>query len=71
MFIENRIGGVMISVLVSIVVDRGFKPWSGQNKDYKIGTCYFSDKHTAFKGERAKTGWLGIRLMCPTVISMS
>ena len=36
----------------------------GQIKDYKIGICCFSAKHAAFKGERAKTGWLGIRLMC-------
>jgi hypothetical protein len=33
----NRIGGVVISVLVSSAVDRGFEPWSGQTKDYKIG----------------------------------
>jgi hypothetical protein len=51
MFIENRIGGVMISVLVSSVVDRGFKPWSGQNKDYKIGSWCFSAKHAALRGK--------------------
>ena len=45
----NRIGGVMFSVLASSVVDRGFKPWSGQTKDYKIGICYFSAKHTALR----------------------
>ena len=28
-------------------VDRGFYPWSGQTKDYKIGICCFSPKHTA------------------------
>jgi hypothetical protein len=33
----NRIGGVIISVLVSSAVDRGFESWSGQTKDYKIG----------------------------------
>ena len=33
---KKRIGGVMVSVLASSVVDRGFKPWSGQTKDYKI-----------------------------------
>ena len=32
----NRVGGVMVSVLASSVVDRGFEPWSGQTKDYKI-----------------------------------
>ena len=33
---QNRIGGVMISVLASSVVDRGFEPRSGQTKDYEI-----------------------------------
>jgi hypothetical protein len=31
----NRIGGVMISVLASSAVDRGFEPRSGQIKDYE------------------------------------
>jgi hypothetical protein len=29
----NRIGGVMVRVLVSIAVDRGFEPRSGHTKD--------------------------------------
>jgi hypothetical protein len=33
---QNRIGGVMVSVLTSSVVDRGFEPRSGQTKDYEI-----------------------------------
>jgi hypothetical protein len=33
---DNRIGGVMASVPVSSVVDRGFEPRSGQTKDYLI-----------------------------------
>ena len=33
--INDRIGGVMISVLASSAVDRGFEPRSGQTKDYK------------------------------------
>jgi hypothetical protein len=49
----NRIGCVMVIVLASSVVDRGFEPRSGQTKHYKIGICCFSAKHT----ERAKTGW--------------
>jgi hypothetical protein len=28
-----------VVVLASSVVDRGFEPWSGQTKDYKIGIC--------------------------------
>jgi hypothetical protein len=37
--ISNNIGGVMVSVLASSTVDSGFKPRSGQSKDYKIGIC--------------------------------
>jgi hypothetical protein len=35
----NHICGVMVSMLPSSTVDRGFYPWSGQTKDYKIGIC--------------------------------
>jgi hypothetical protein len=44
---KNRIGGVMVSVVGSSEVDRGFEPWSGQTKDYKIGICSFSANHAA------------------------
>jgi hypothetical protein len=47
----NRIGGVMISVLASSTVDRGFEPRSGQTKDYKIGICCFSAKHAALRSK--------------------
>ena len=62
----NRISGVMVSMLASSAVDRGFEPRSGQAKDYKIGICCFSAKHAALIGERAKTGWLGIGVICPS-----
>ena len=32
----------MVSMLASSAEDRGFKPWSGQAKDYEIGICCFS-----------------------------
>jgi hypothetical protein len=35
-FFQNRIGGVMVSVLASSAVDRGFEPQSGQTKDLMI-----------------------------------
>ena len=57
----NRIDGVMVSVLASSAIDRGFEPRSGQTKDYKIGMCCFSAKHVALR-----TGRLGIRIMCPS-----
>ena len=53
---RNCIVGVMVSVLVSSVVDRRFEPRSGQAKDYKIGSCCFSAKHTASK--RKNKDWL-------------
>ena len=34
---RNHIGGVMVSVLASSAVDRGFESRSGQTKDYNIG----------------------------------
>jgi hypothetical protein len=53
---QNRIGGVIISVLTSSAVDRGFEPRSGQTKDYKIGICCFSTKHAALR--RKSKDWL-------------
>ena len=46
----------MVSVLDSSVVDLGFEPWSGQTKDYIIGICCFSAKHTALR--RKSKDWL-------------
>ena len=45
----TRIGGVMVNVLASNEVDRGFEPRPGQIKDYKIGICCFSVKHAALR----------------------
>jgi len=39
----------MVSVLASSVVGREFGPPSGHTKDYKIGICCFSVKHTALR----------------------
>ena len=52
----NRIGVVMVSVLKSSAVDRGFNPQSGQTKDYEIGICCFSAKHVALR--RKSKDWL-------------
>ena len=43
----NRIRGVMVSVLASNAIDRGFEPQSGHTKDYNTGICCFSAKHAA------------------------
>jgi len=35
---------VMVSMLTSSAIDRGFRPWLGQSKNCKIGICCFSVK---------------------------
>jgi hypothetical protein len=54
--ILNRSGGVMVKMLASSAVDRGFEPRSAQTKDYNIGICCFSAKHTALR--RKNEDWL-------------
>jgi hypothetical protein len=46
----------MVSMLTSSVVDHWFEPQSGQTKDYEIGICCFSAKHTALR--RKSKDWL-------------
>jgi hypothetical protein len=53
---KKRIGGVMVSVLASSAVDCGFESRSGQTKDYNIGICSFSAKHTELR--RKSKDWL-------------
>ena len=53
---DYRIGGAMVSVLVSSAVVRRLEPRSGQTKDYKIGICCFSAKHAALS--RKSKYWL-------------
>jgi hypothetical protein len=50
------ISSVMVSVLTSRTVDRGFEPWLGQTKDYKIGIYCFSARHAALR--RKGKDWL-------------
>jgi hypothetical protein len=47
---------VMVSVLVSSAINRGFEPRSGQIKDHKIGICCFSAKHAV--SIRKRNDWL-------------
>ena len=54
---HNRIGVVMVNVLVWSAVDRGFESRSGKFKDHNIGICYFSAKHTALRRKSTKFGW--------------
>jgi hypothetical protein len=47
-------------MLASSAADRGFKPQSGQTKDYKIGICCFSAKHPALRSRNKD--WLARNL---------
>jgi len=51
----NVIGGVIVSLLSSSVVDRELEPQSDRIKDNEIGIFCFPAKHIAL---RRKTGWL-------------
>ena len=44
-------GGVMVSMLASSEVDRGFEPKSGRTKDCNINICCFSAKHAALRSK--------------------
>ena len=47
--VVDHIGGVMVSVIASSKVDRGFELRLGKTKDYTIGNYYFSAKHPALR----------------------
>jgi hypothetical protein len=50
---QNNIGGVMVSVIASSVVGRGFEPMSGQSKGYEIDihVCCFSAELTTLRSK--------------------
>jgi len=48
---NNHIDSLIVNLLASIVVDHGFDPRSGKTKDYKIGICCLSSKHTRKKSK--------------------
>ena len=52
----HRIGGVIVNVLASSAVDRGFEPQLGQTKDYTIGMRCYSAKHAVLR--RKSKDWL-------------
>ena len=52
----DRIGSVIVSMLTSMMVDRGFESRPGQTNDYEIGICCFSAKHEPLR--RDDTYWL-------------
>jgi hypothetical protein len=55
---DERTGGVMVIMLSYSAVDRGFESRSVQTKDYVIGICCFSVKHTTLRSK--SKGWLAL-----------
>jgi hypothetical protein len=41
--------GSIVSMLGSSAVGQGFKPWSGQIKDYNIVICCFSSEYASLR----------------------
>ena len=58
----NNMGGIIVCVLTSRVVDHGFKPCSDQTEDYKSDNCCFSAKHAALR-RKDKDCWPGTETM--------
>jgi hypothetical protein len=63
----NRIGGVMVSILASRAVDRGFEHQLNKAKHYKIGFVA-SPLCLQHCGGKAPTGWHGIGIMCTSIV---
>jgi hypothetical protein len=57
-YCELYLNNVMVSVLASSAVNRGFETRSDKTRAKKLAFVTFPI--------RAKTGWLGIRIMCPS-----
>jgi hypothetical protein len=68
--LRDHIGGVMISVLSPSVVDHGFGSQLGETIKCVFLASLLSTQHY---GERAKSDWLEISIMCQsgTVVSVS
>jgi hypothetical protein len=62
----NRIDGIIVSVLASSVIECGFEPRLGQTKPKQIDIGCLSPLGRQHYGVRTKTGWLKIRMMCPS-----
>ena len=64
LIIVNHISDVLISVLASSAVDHGFKL---KTIKFVFVASPLSMKH---QGERAKSGWLRIRIMCQSGVTL-
>ena len=56
--VADHIGGIMVIMLASSTLYRGFGPRSGQIKDYEIRICCFSAKHKVIR--RKSKDWLAL-----------
>jgi hypothetical protein len=64
---KTLIGSVIVSVLASSAVDRGFKSRSGQTKDYQLVFVAYNAKHAELR--RKSKDWLARNrgmIMCPS-----
>ena len=52
----NSINNVMVTISSLSVEHCGFEPQSGYTKDYKIGFCWFSAKHSVLRSTGADPG---------------
>jgi hypothetical protein len=57
----------MVSMLASSVVNRRFEPWSCQTKDYEIGICCFSAKHSALR-RKNRIGGVMVSVLASSVV---
>jgi hypothetical protein len=65
----DSIGGVMVSMLVSNVINHGSSSSRVKQKTIKL-VLAVSQLSTQHKGERTETGWLRIRIMCLNEMSV-
>ena len=65
---KHGFGGVMVGVLASGAVDRGFEPGRVKPRTIKL-VFVASSLRTQHYGERAKIGWLRIKIMCPNGVT--
>jgi hypothetical protein len=57
---SNHIGGVIVSVLNTLSVNRGFEPWLSKTQYHVIDMCFFSTTHTALQSKNKH--WLVLNL---------
>ena len=67
----NYFSSVMVSMLTSRAVDRGFDPCSAQTKDYKIGIFCFSTQQTPYRSKGRNWWHLFLIFWLPEIMTRS